>query len=118
MRRRLPFNGPVTRPELWRRMSRAQVVVCPAMWDEPFGLVAAEAQAAGTPVVAFRRGGLAEVVFDGVTGALVEPGDLDAAAEAVRTAGAYQREVCRSHAEQLLDIERTVDAYEALYARA
>ena len=112
------LEDPVPRPELWRRMARAQVVVCPAMWDEPFGLVAAEAQAAGTPVVGFRRGGLTEVVVDGVTGALVEPGDVDAAVRAVRTAGRHRREACRSHAERSLDIELTVAAYEALYAQA
>ena len=41
-----------------RAMARAAVVLCPSRWDEPFGLAAAEAQACGTPVVAFRRGGL------------------------------------------------------------
>ncbi len=52
----------------------------PSDWDEPFGLVAAEAQAAGTPVVAFARGGLTEIIDDTVTGYLVEPGSV---AEAV-----------------------------------
>jgi glycosyltransferase involved in cell wall biosynthesis len=106
------------RPELWRRMAAAAVVVCPSMWDEPFGLVPAEAQAAGTPVVGFRRGGLAEVVLDGTTGALVAPGDIDMAAAAVRGAGAFRRDHCRRHAEQRLDISRTIEGYEALYAGA
>ena len=48
----------VPRTSLWQAMARAAVVLCPARWDEPFGLAAAEAQACGTPVVAFRRGGL------------------------------------------------------------
>ena len=104
------------RPELWRRMAAAAVVVCPSMWDEPFGLVPAEAQAAGTPVVGFRRGGLAEVVLDGTTGTLVAPGDIDLAAAAVRGAGAFRRDHCRRHAEQSLDIAATLDGYEALYA--
>ena len=43
----------LVRRDLWRLMSRCAAVLCPAQWDEPFGLVAAEAQAAGTPVVAF-----------------------------------------------------------------
>ena len=47
-------------------------------------MVAAEAQACGTPVVAFRRGALEEVILDGVTGFLVTPDDIDAAADAVR----------------------------------
>src|SRR5207244_11627023 len=51
----------VPRTWLWEAMARAAVVLYPARWDEPFGLAAAEAQACGTPVVAFRRGGLGEV---------------------------------------------------------
>src|SRR6266581_7714005 len=64
----------VPRTSLWEAMARAAVVLYPARWDEPFGMAAAEAQACGTPVVAFRRGGLGEVIVDGVTGFLVPPG--------------------------------------------
>ncbi|HEX6519495.1 MAG TPA: glycosyltransferase, partial [Streptosporangiaceae bacterium] len=76
----------VPRASLWELMARAAVVLCPARWDEPFGLAAAEAQACGTPVVAFRRGGLSEVIVDGVTGFLVPPDDLQAAVAAVSKA--------------------------------
>ena len=65
-------------------MARAAVALYPARWEEPFGMAAAEAQACGTPVVAFRRGGLGEVIADGVTGFLVPPDDVQAAADAVR----------------------------------
>ena len=85
-RRELPgvtIHAAVERAALWEAMGRASVVLCPVRWEEPFGMAAAEAQACGTPVVAFARGGLAEVIRDGVTGVLVEPGDLEAAAEAV-----------------------------------
>src|SRR5580693_8726555 len=51
-------HDPVPRASLWEAMARAAVVLYPARWDEPFGLAAAEAQACGTPVIAFRRGGL------------------------------------------------------------
>src|SRR5439155_9534492 len=63
-------------------MRRLDVLVAPSH-QEPFGTVLAEAMAVGTPVVATRVGGLAEVVEDGVTGRLVEPGDPDALAAAV-----------------------------------
>ena len=109
------IHAGVPRAELWRVMSRAAVALCPAKWDEPFGMVAAEAQAAGTPVVAFRRGGLAEVIVDGTTGYLTPPDDLDAAAEAVMRIGAIRREACRRHAEANLNLEASLDAHERLY---
>ncbi|HEX4627086.1 MAG TPA: glycosyltransferase [Solirubrobacteraceae bacterium] len=115
--RGVAVHAAVAQTALWEAMARAAVVLCPAQWEEPFGMVAAEAQACGTPVVAFRRGALAEVIVDGETGALVAPGDVDAAAEAVRRAPALSRRACREHAEQALDIERSLDAHEALYER-
>ena len=110
------FCGAVPRRRLWRRLARALVVIVPSRWDEPFGLAAAEAQAAGTPVVGYRAGGLAEVVADGSTGFLVEPGDVDAAAAALCRAGGLSRTGCRRHAERHLDIAATAAAHERLYA--
>jgi len=108
----------VPRPALWQAMARAAVVLCPARWDEPFGLAAAEAQACGAPVVAFSRGGLREVIMDGVTGFLVPPDDIAAAAEAVSKAGGISRQACRDHAVTHLDLELSLDAHERLYRRA
>jgi glycosyltransferase involved in cell wall biosynthesis len=68
-------------PAAWRR---ARVAVVPSLWPEPFGMVAMEALAAGTPVVASHVGGLPEIVRDGVDGVLVTPGDSAALAAAVR----------------------------------
>ena len=107
----------VPRTSLWEAMARAAVVLYPARWDEPFGLAAAEAQACGTPVVAFRRGGLGEVIVDGVTGFLVPPDDVPAAAEAVPKAAKISRPACREHAAGQLDLELSLDAHESLYRR-
>ena len=105
----------VPRTSLWAVMARAAVVLFPARWDEPFGMAAAEAQACGTPVVAFRRGALSEVIVDGVTGFLVPTDDIAAGADAVgRTAG-ISRSACREHAEGHLDLARSLDAHERLY---
>jgi glycosyltransferase involved in cell wall biosynthesis len=107
----------VPRTSLWAAMARAAMVLYPSRWDEPFGVAAAEAQACGTPVVAFRRGGLGEVIVDGVTGFLVPPDDVQGAVDAVgRTAG-ISRSACRDHAEGHLDLERSLDAHERLYRR-
>jgi glycosyltransferase involved in cell wall biosynthesis len=107
----------VPRTSMWAAMARAAVVVCPARWDEPFGMAAADAQACGTPVVAFKRGGLGEIVVDGVTGFLVAPDDIQAAADSVRKATGISRTACREHAERNLDLERSLDAHEQLYRR-
>ena len=107
----------VPRTSLWKAMSRAAVVLFPARWDEPFGMAAAEAQACGTPVVAFRRGALSEVIMDGVTGFLVPPDDLQAAAGAVAKVAGLSRPACREHAARQLDLERSLDAHERLYLR-
>ena len=107
----------VPQATLWDAMARAALVLCPAKWEEPFGMVAAEAQACGTPVLAFRRGALHEVIVDGATGFLVAPDDLPAAAEAVARTSALSRRACREHAERHLDIARGLNAHERLYER-
>ena len=107
----------VPRASLWRAMARHAVVLCPSRWDEPFGLAAAEAQACGTPVVAFERGGLGEVIVDGATGFLVPPDDVQAAAEAAGKAAGLSRRACREHAEGRLDLELSLDAHERLYRK-
>jgi glycosyltransferase involved in cell wall biosynthesis len=107
----------IPRTSLWEAMTRAAVVLYPARWDEPFGLAAAEAQACGTPVVAFRRGGLGEVIVNDVTGFLVPADDIQAAAEAVSKVAGISRAACREHAVGQLDLELSLDAHERLYQR-
>jgi glycosyltransferase involved in cell wall biosynthesis len=96
-------------------MHRLDVLVAPSH-EEPFGTVLAEAMAVGTPVVATRVGGLAEVVEDGVTGRLVEPGDPAALAAAVREVLAHSGEMsaaARTHARQF-GADAYADRVEAL----
>jgi len=91
-------------------MSHFDVLVAPSR-QEPFGTVLSEAMAAGTPVVATRVGGLAEVVADGVTGRLVEPGRPDELAAAVidvlarreQMGAAARRHVRRFGADEFTD---------------
>src|SRR3984885_1120288 len=66
------------REEVLRGWGHCLAAVVPSVWPEPFGLVAAEAMAAGKPVVASAVGGLAELVQDGITGIHVPPGDVSA----------------------------------------
>ena len=64
-------------------IDRSSVVVVPSVWNEPFGLTAAEASERARPLVASRIGGLAEVVDDGETGVLVQAGDPMSFASAI-----------------------------------
>jgi len=109
------IHGGVPRAELWQIMSGARAVLCPARWEEPFGMVAAEAQATGAPVIAYRRGALPEVIIDGRTGFLVPPGDVDAAARALARVASIQRTACRRHAEANLSLDASIAAHERLY---
>lgn len=109
--------GSLKRRELWEEMNRAAVLLFPIRWDEPFGLVAAEAQAAGCPVVGYRRGALPDLIAEGVTGIAVREGDIGAAVAAVEQALAFDRLSCRLHAEKHLDLAASVDAHLRLYRR-
>jgi glycosyltransferase involved in cell wall biosynthesis len=94
----------------------AACVVTPA-WDEPFGLVAAESMACGTPVVGYRRGGLPEFVAP-EGGRLVEPGNIDAAARAIEAVMTIDRDECRAHVVSHASLDRMVGAYMDVYAVA
>lgn len=98
-------------------MGRARAVLVPIRWDEPFGLVMAESMACGTPVVAYRRGAAPEIVVDGQTGYLIEPGDLGAFTRATEAVGAIDPAVCRTRVEEELSAQRMVERYVALYER-
>jgi glycosyltransferase involved in cell wall biosynthesis len=112
--RGIEYRGHLDHRELARLMRTASVAVVTPAWDEPYGLVASEAMASGTPVAGYARGALPEVVGpDG--GVLVEPGDVDALAAAVRAARRLDRLACRRHAELTCSIERMVDDYERCY---
>ncbi len=109
------YLGPLPQADLWRLMSRASALLFPIGWDEPFGLVAAEALAAGCPVIAFARGALPEILTEGETGYLIPPGDLDAAARAVARIPTLSRAACRQRAAQHFSQARMLDEYEQVY---
>jgi glycosyltransferase involved in cell wall biosynthesis len=92
----------------------ARALLAPIDWEEPFGLVFAEAAACGTPVVATRRGSVPEVVVDGVTGIVREtPDEL---IEALPLVDSLDRAAIRRHAEQRFAPARMVEDYLTAYA--
>jgi glycosyltransferase involved in cell wall biosynthesis len=110
---KIEWIGPVEGDTKARLLGRAAATLLPVRWDEPFGLVAIESMACGTPPIAIRRGALPELIVDGVSGYLVDaPDDL---ASAVERVSQLDRAACRRHVEQHFSADRMVDAYVALY---
>src|SRR5260370_41202346 len=72
----ITIHGGVPRSEIWKLMARACAVLCPARWEEPFGMAPAQGQAARTPVIAYGRRALAQVAPHGRTGFLGPAGDI------------------------------------------
>ncbi|MBA2717654.1 MAG: glycosyltransferase family 4 protein [Chloroflexi bacterium] len=94
-------------------LARADALLFPIEWDEPFGLVMVEALASGTPVIGFRRASVPEVVEDGVTGFVVD--DLEGMVEAIGQVESIDRRVCRTAAEERFTVRRMVDDVEKMY---
>jgi glycosyltransferase involved in cell wall biosynthesis len=94
----------------------ASALLFPIEWSEPFGLVMIEAFACGTPVIAWRRGSVPEVVDDGVTGYIVD--SVEQGVEAVGKLDCLTRADCRRAFEQRFDARRMAMDYVGLYRRA
>lgn len=101
------------RRELLEVMSRAKGFLFPLQWDEPFGMVAVEAMAAGTPALAYARGAMPELIKDGETGYLLRT--EDEMIDALRTVERLDRKRCREWVQENFSVERMVDGYEKLY---
>src|SRR5579863_5161228 len=94
-------------------LSGAIVLLVPIDWPEPFGLVMIEAMACGTPVIAFNRGSVPEIVDDGITGFVVE--DINGAIGAVDRLGHLSREKIRRRFEERFTARRMAQDYLAVY---
>ena len=94
-------------------LGNAGALLFPIDWPEPFGLVVIEAMANGTPVIAFERGAVKEIIDDGVTGYVVD--GIDAAVAAVPKALALDRAAIRARFEERFTVERMAHDYLALY---
>ncbi len=107
------FIGEVNDNEKQAFLGGASALLFPIDWPEPFGLVQIEAMACGTPVVAWRRGSVPEVIDEGITGVMVE--DIDGAVAAVHKARALSRRGVRERFEQRFTIERVAHDYLRVY---
>ena len=104
--------GPEQRDEV---LGGALALLHPINFAEPFGLSVVEANACGTPVIAFARGSMPELIEPGRNGMLV--GGIDEAVEAVREIEGIDRRACRAVVEERFTVERMADAYIDVYRR-
>jgi glycosyltransferase involved in cell wall biosynthesis len=113
---RVRFVGPVRAEDRSSFLGSAVALLHLIDFDEPFGFSVVEAMACGTPVIAFDRGSMSEIIIDGKTGSLVS--DVASAAAAVMRLGQLDRQTIRDVAVQRFSIDRMVDEYVAIYRHA
>lgn len=94
------YEGFLATDDLQAAIGGCTALVMTPKWVEAFGNVAIEAMACGVPVVAYRRGGPAEIVVDGENGLLVEPDDVDALVEAIGRVDTIDRLMCRQRVDE------------------
>ncbi|NLN20698.1 MAG: glycosyltransferase [Syntrophomonadaceae bacterium] len=107
------YLGPVGPERRNQLLGGAYALLHPINFAEPFGLSVVESMACGTPVVAFNKGSMPEVIKDGETGFLVN--SIDQAVEALKRIPELDREACRRWVENRFSRERMVDDYLAIY---
>ena len=107
------FVGEIDEHSKTAFLGEAQALLFPIDWPEPFGLVMIEAMACGTPVVAFRRGSVPEIIDEGITGAIVSTTE-EAIAMLPRVL-ALDRRAIRQRFEKRFSCARMATDYVALY---
>lgn len=110
------YVGHLDHNRLSQLVGGACAFLCTPRWEEPYGLVVAEALACGTPVAAFDRGAMSEIL-DASCGVLARPDDARDLARAAAKAARLSRKACRKRAEKACNAQTMITAYEALYER-
>jgi glycosyltransferase involved in cell wall biosynthesis len=112
---RVAYLGSVGPSDRGRILGGSAALLHPIEFAEPFGLSVVESMACGTPVIAYRKGSMPEVVDEGVTGRLVD--DVDAAVAAVDGIAGIDRGSCRVRARERFGADRMVDEYLGVYRK-
>ena len=112
---KITYIGVVDAIQKDKLLGDAAALLMPIEWDEPFGLVMAEALACGTPVIGYARGALPEIVADGSTGACCHT--LDECIDAVRHVVHFPRQNCRDEAVRRFSAPTMVEQYITLYEK-
>ncbi len=113
-------------------LGNAKAMLFPIQWDEAFGLVIIESMGCGTPVIAYNRGSVPELIKDGVTGFVIDqdnedrPGKgswvikkqgIEGLVEAIQRIGEIDRKACRKHVEENFTVEKMIEGYEKVYQK-
>lgn len=112
---KITYVGYVDREKLVPYYQGAKAMLMPIQWDEPFGMTMVEAMACGTPIIAFNRGSVPEIVKHNETGFVVDT--IDHMAEAVKRIDSIDRRVCRNHVMGRFSIEKMTEQYAALFQK-
>jgi glycosyltransferase involved in cell wall biosynthesis len=111
----IEFVGEISESEKNEFLGNAMALLTPINWPEPFGMVMIEAMACGTPVVAFRRGSVPEVVEEGRSGLIVST--VEEAVAVIRKGSLPRRQSCRERFERRFTAPRMAQDYLAIYER-
>jgi glycosyltransferase involved in cell wall biosynthesis len=111
--RNVEYRGVLGGVDRVRALGQARAMLHLIGFEEPFGLSVIEAMACGTPVIAYPKGSMPELIVDGVTGFLVD--SFDEAVAAIERAGEIDRAACRRHVQRHFTVDRMADRYLELY---
>lgn len=109
----ITYAGEIPQEEMSDFYGSARALLYPIEWEEPFGLVVVEAMACGTPVIAFRRGAMPEIIEHGKNGFLVDT--VEEMVEAMRHVDEIDRKICRKTVEKKFSKEIMAANYERVY---
>ncbi len=111
----IEFIGEIGYPAKCEFLGKADALLFPINWPEPFGLVMIEAMASGTPVIAYPQGSVPEIMAHGVSGFIVD--NIESGARAVHDIKEIDRAECRRYFEARFTDERMADDYLTIYER-
>ncbi|MCL5017130.1 MAG: glycosyltransferase family 4 protein [Patescibacteria group bacterium] len=114
LNKNIVYFGELTESQLSDFYGNAKAFIYPIEWEEPFGLVVAESMACGTPVIAYDRGSMSELIKDGKTGFVVDS-NLNALIRAMKKIDKIDRREVRKRVEKMFSKRTMVENYEKFY---